>query len=182
MNTQNKYALLVFAILVGSIFSTIGIQSTGALSSTQITVYSTGQIINMVELGTWFIQDNTLPPDGATYAVVAYPSYAGSRAGLKLILCWDYLISYDAPWTTANLQAMETAYKTQVPANKFWGILFLGEENYKKFITGYTYSDGSVLQGFDENMNITWFNENLQGYTKYLQTYPRQQHNNGQTK
>jgi hypothetical protein len=123
------------------------------------------------ETGTWFIQDNTLPPAGATYAVVANPTYSGSRPGLKLILCWDYLISYDAPWTTANLQTMETSYKALVSngqAAKFWGILFLGEENYKKFIT----AEGSVTQGFDADMDITWFDESLQGYTVYHAANP----------
>jgi hypothetical protein len=79
------------------------------------------------------------------------------------ILNWIYLRSEDAgllPFrTSAQIEKMEELLRS-VPAENFWGIIFICEEVYKTDIR------------FNDDVNTTWFGETVLGYPLYLAENP----------
>jgi len=80
-----------------------------------------------------------------------------------VILNWCTL---HPPWdpfnpfrTAADLKMVEDGLKI-VPAENFWGIIFIEEEHYR------------VHVDFNDDVNTTWFGERLLGYPSYLQEVP----------
>jgi hypothetical protein len=78
---------------------------------------------------------------------------------VPIILNWIKVYPY--PWgtqieTASELQRLENELKS-IPAENFWGILFIREEIYRTYI------------GFNDDVNTTWFNEKLLGYPLYIE-------------
>jgi len=116
------------------------------------------------EFGVWFVcQSSYTIPSEASWVVAAYPDYAKPRENLSVILDWYSVHPPYEPFNPfqnqSDIEEVESKLKTISP-EKFWGILFICEENYRVHI------------GFNDDVNTTWFGERLLGYPLYLAANP----------
>jgi hypothetical protein len=141
--------------------SEANLASSSEISSKGLILYP--QLLN-TELGAWMIGDTIHPvPNEATWVVASTPDYRANRGNISVILNWRSVHPPENPFnpftTSAEIQQVE-GNLTSIPAENFWGIIFVCEETYRTHVA------------FDDDVNTTWFGENLLGYPLYLTENP----------
>jgi hypothetical protein len=143
--------------LIGNLqgYSIAGVQDYKAVSSR-------GSIIYTFVLGLWSASSPEIIPAEAKWVVVGVPNYSKPRQDISVILNWydlhpPYPNGVNNPIVTeTDVKTIESQLKT-VQASNLWGIIGpVCEEHYR-----------SHMQ-FEDNLNTTWFDESLLGYSVYL--------------
>jgi len=115
------------------------------------------------ELGVWNAHSGDTIPAEADWIIAVDPNY-GTR-NTPIVLNWWSLhpafVEGDPNKfkTESDIKTVEEKLKT-VPAENFWGIIFISAEHYKTHVD------------FNDSVNTTWFGEALLGYPLYLREKP----------
>lgn len=145
-------------ILSWSVMPILGLQSVrDTVSSYGTVVYPESQ------LGVWHVEPGPIIPSEADWVVASRPTFEKQTEDISLILNWYAVHPPQAPFnpfvTEEDLNTVEDGLKT-VPTENFWGIIFICEEHYRTHVA------------FNDDVNTTWFGENLLGYPLYLAESP----------
>jgi len=162
---RRKTYLVTYFLILGSSF----VMPILGLQSSSLKMLSQGMVkYPERELGVWHQVPWLEPPDEATWMTFRWATEKSYKAKehVRVILNW---VDVHTPWNddgTANtfktendIKTVETAFKT-VPTGKFWGVIFICEEHWRMHIA------------FDDDVNTTWFNEQLLGHPLYLVEVP----------
>jgi len=165
--TMSKIMLTLCALTISALLI-LPISTQAALQTTK-TIQASGTIQYIsyeAQLGLWSASSPETVPDDAQWVVAGNPEYVKPRSNVQTILNWyDLRPAYpngvnNAIVNETDIKSVESSLKS-ISVSNFWGIIGpIGEEYFRSHIQ------------FSDDLNTTWFNEVLMGYTVYAASHP----------